>query len=161
MKKEIIRQYKDAYKYVEDLSGKSIINIIKTYAMIINIYEEAFIKYKISESKFYVLLLLSESSDGIALSSIGEALLVTKANITGLLNRMEKEKLVEKRVNKDDKRSVKAYITSRGSEILNLIKKEHFNLSKKIMQNISDEEKEKVNKILEDLQENIIKDFCY
>jgi MarR family 2-MHQ and catechol resistance regulon transcriptional repressor len=117
-----LQSYIDAYSFIEFSSGKTIINLSRTVELMRLVYEKLYSQYKISEPKFFVLLLLSQEEDGIPLIEIGKMMLVTRANITTLMDRMERDGLVEKRKNKDDKRSTKAHLTDEGRRIFDMIK---------------------------------------
>ncbi|CAH2215036.1 MarR family winged helix-turn-helix transcriptional regulator [Tepidibacter aestuarii] len=149
----------DSYNFIEDMSGKTIINLLKSVEIMRFIYNNLFAHHGISESKFYVLLLLSYSEEGMALSEIGDKMLVTRANMTGLIDRMGKEGLVEKKVNPKDKRSSIAHLTDKGRELFDNIKGTHIDFSRQMTSGLSIEEKEQLNTLLEKLQNDIVKSF--
>ncbi|WP_099190100.1 MarR family winged helix-turn-helix transcriptional regulator [Tepidibacter mesophilus] len=159
MNKRELYNFLDSYNFIEDMSGKTIINLLKSVEIMRFVYNDLFVNHGISESKFYVLLLLSYSNDGMALSEIGDKMLVTRANMTGLIDRMEKEELVEKKVNPKDRRSSIAYLTNKGRTLFEEIKDTHIDFSKQMTSGLSIEEKEQVNKLLEKLQNDIVKSF--
>ena len=57
-----VRGYIDAYSFIEFSSGKTIINILKTERIMRMVYDKLFEKYNISEPKFFVIMLLSNSA---------------------------------------------------------------------------------------------------
>ncbi len=115
--------YIDAYSFIEFSSGQTIINILKTERIMRMVYDRLFEKYNISEPKFFVILLLSiHEADGMPLIELGKNMMVSRANMTTLIDRMIKEDLVEKRKNADDKRSIKAHLTPKGRQLFDEIK---------------------------------------
>lgn len=154
-----LKDYLEAYSFVEFSSGKTIINMLKTVELMRGVYHSLFKEYNISEPKFSVLLLLSNEKNGMALSDIGERLLVSRANITGLIDRMEKEELVEKRGNPLDKRSIKAHLTKKGRELFEEIRSPHMEFSEKMTAGLDEDEKEELNRLLEKIQRHIIDEF--
>ncbi|SHJ85211.1 MarR family winged helix-turn-helix transcriptional regulator [Tepidibacter formicigenes] len=159
MNKKELYDFLESYNFIEDMSGKTIINLMKSVEIMRFVYNNLFAKHGISEPKFYVLLLLSYSEDGMVLSEIGEKMLVTRANMTGLMDRMEKEGLVEKRVNPKDRRSTKAYLTDKGRELFEDIKAIHIDFSKQMTRVLDIKEKENLNNLLEKLQCDIVNCF--
>ncbi|SHH22606.1 MarR family winged helix-turn-helix transcriptional regulator [Tepidibacter thalassicus] len=159
MNKKKLYDFLESYNFIEDMSGKTIINLLKSVEIMRFVYNNLFAKYGISESKFSVLLLLYHSKDGMALCEIGEKLFVTRANITGLIDRMEKEGLVEKRVNPKDRRSVKAYLTNKGKGLFEDVKEKHIDFSKQMTRGLDINEKECLNNLLEKLQRDIVNCF--
>ncbi len=159
MNKKELYNFLDSYNFIEDMSGRTIINLLKSVEIMRFVYNNLFANHGISESKFYVLLLLSYSKEGMVLSEIGDKMLVTRANMTGLIDRMEKEELVEKKVNPKDKRSSIAYLTKKGRNLFEEIKDTHIDFSKQMTSGLSIEEKEQVNTLLEKLQHDIVQSF--
>ncbi len=159
MNKKGLSDFLEAYNFIEDTSGKTIVNILKTTEIIRYVYADLFSKYGISEPKFRVLLILSIEGDGMALCDIGKRMLVTRANMTGLIDRMVKEALVEKKINPDDKRSTKAYLTQKGKDLFESVKDKHIEFSQRMTHSLSDEEKKQLSQLLQKLQRGIVDSF--
>lgn len=149
----------DSYNFIEDVSGRTIINLLKSVEIMRFIYNSLFADHGISESKFYILLLLSYSEEGMSLSEIGDKMFVTRANMTGLIERMGKEGLVEKKINPKDRRSSIAYLTDKGRKLFENIRGKHIDFSRQMTSGLSVEEKEQLNKLLEKLQYDIVRTF--
>lgn len=66
-----------------------------------------------------VLTTLTER-EGIAQQELAERLYVTKGNISGLIDRLAKAGLVERRPSRDDKRSHAIYLTGEGRRLASL-----------------------------------------
>ncbi|GAU77046.1 MarR family winged helix-turn-helix transcriptional regulator [Fusibacter sp. 3D3] len=156
---ENLKKYVDAYSFVELSSGQMIINILKTEGIMRVVYTKLFEAYNISEPKFFVLLLLSNKKEGMALSEIGEQMLVTKANMTTLIERMENEGLVSKKRSHEDKRSIKATLTPKGESLFDEVKFLHKEFSEKMMKSLTNDEIDSLNHLLRKLQFGIMNDF--
>ncbi len=154
-----VRGYIDAYSFIEFSSGKTIINILKTERIMRMVYDKLFEKYNISEPKFFVIMLLSNNPYGISFSELGKTMMVSRANMTTLIGRMEKENLVKRQKNDEDKRSIKAYLTPEGQSLFDEIKDLHKEFSERMTKALSEEEKLVLNKLLKKLQKDIIEDF--
>ncbi|BEP30290.1 MarR family winged helix-turn-helix transcriptional regulator [Helicovermis profundi] len=154
-----IDKYLNAYSFIEFSSGKTLLNISRTVEIMRLVYDNVYNKYNISEPKFLVILLLSEKEDGIPLIEIGRKMLVSRANITTLIKRMEKEGIVERRNNKKDKRSIKAHLTDKGRGIFDEVKYLYMDFSEKMVSCLSDEEKNLLNNLLVKIQTNIVNEY--
>src|SRR4051812_18049768 len=66
--------------------------------------------YDLTPSQFEVMSRLS-ASPGITQQALAESLLVTKGNVCGLIDRLEAQKLVERRCDPQDRRSNLLYLT--------------------------------------------------
>jgi len=154
-----IDKYLNAYSFIEFTSGKTLLNISRTAQIMRLVYNNVYNKYNISEPKFLVILLLSERDEGLQLIEIGRKMLVSRANITTLINRMEKEGIVERRANKKDKRSIKAHLTPKGREIFDRVKHLYIEFSEKMTSSLTDEEKKMLNYLLEKIQLDIAHNY--
>jgi DNA-binding MarR family transcriptional regulator len=69
-------------------------------------------------ARYEVLMLLLFSKQGeLPLGKIGERLQVAPGSVTNAVGRLERDRLVRRRVNPDDGRGVLAAITSRGRDL--------------------------------------------
>ena len=131
---------KPAYDWVNTLSGKLIVALASTTNLYEGIYNQFFSRWALSETKFNALLLLYKN-EGMALWELGEAMLVSRANITGLMDRLEKSGLVTREINQADRRSLTAKLTSKSEALLEEIIPEFNDFNRQVMQGLNDEEK--------------------
>ncbi|WP_051273720.1 MarR family winged helix-turn-helix transcriptional regulator [Desulfotruncus alcoholivorax] len=118
-----------------------------------------FAQYGLSWPKFNALIHLYMAGDrGLIQSELGKKMLVSRANITGLIERLEKEDLVVRRSEPSDKRVFRVNLTSRAIALINVFLPVHNNYMHKIMSALDRNEKEifislirKLNKGLESI----------
>lgn len=151
--------YMDAYSFVEFTSGQSIINLSRTVDLMRIVYKRFYREYKLSEPKFFVLLLLSKAEEGIPLNEIGKMMLVSRANMTTLIERMVKDGCVAKQENEEDKRSTKAILTPLGKDIFNKVIDSHKAFSQKLVSALTEEEQDQMNHLLRKIQTGVIEEF--
>jgi DNA-binding MarR family transcriptional regulator len=72
--------------------------------------------YVITPPQWGLLALLCES-DGLTIGAISLKRGVDAPTVTGIVNRLEQSKLVERRHDKEDRRVVKVYLTDEGRDI--------------------------------------------
>lgn len=72
-------------------------------------------KYGISITQAYLLFCLLDS-DGMNIKTLAEKLSIDSSAVTGLIDRMEKEKLVMRRVAQADRRSFTIHLTDKGRD---------------------------------------------
>jgi MarR family 2-MHQ and catechol resistance regulon transcriptional repressor len=151
--------YIDAYSFVEFTSGQTIINLSRTLELMRIVYKRFYNAYNLSEPKFFVLLLLSKAEDGIPLNEIGKMMLVSRANMTTLIERMVKEGYVAKQENEEDKRSTKAVLTTLGKQIYDEVIESHKEFSQKLVCSLTEEEQDLMNGLLKKIQFGVIEEF--
>ena len=70
----------------------------------------------------YTTLLIIEANPGVRLSSVSEALMVQRPNMTRLINALVKDGQVRKRAAKDDKRALELFLTPKGKALVETLK---------------------------------------
>jgi len=74
-------------------------------------------RLSLTQQKWVLLAALDRHGECV-LSALGQSLLVTKANITGMVDRLEREGLVERRRDAADRRQWWVRLTAKGHEAL-------------------------------------------
>jgi DNA-binding MarR family transcriptional regulator len=92
-------------------------SVIRVEQILAGQAEDAVRPFGLTFARYEVLMLLLFSSRGeLPLGKIGERLQVAPASVTNAVNRLERDRLVSRRVNPDDGRGVLAAITARGRD---------------------------------------------
>ncbi|SKC56783.1 MarR family winged helix-turn-helix transcriptional regulator [Maledivibacter halophilus] len=146
-----------SYNWIGEIANKTIIELQKTAGILEEIHNTFFNQFDISSTKFNLLVILYNSSqDGITLSEIGEEMLVTKANITGLVDRLEKQGYVSRKRHSQDRRKVIAAITKQGRKFTEKVIREYKIWSKDVMTILNDEEKKQLLNLFNKLQRGLV-----
>lgn len=147
----------DSYEWVHEIANKTIIELKKTSDMIEEVHNSFFSQYGISNTKFNVLAILYNGpKEGMMLSDIGEQMLVTKGNITGLIDRLEKHGFVRRVRDDVDRRKVMAVITEKGMQFTKELMENYKQWTKDVMMGLDTEEKNELIRILKKMQQNFI-----
>lgn len=147
----------ESYDWVGEIANKTIVEVKKTAEILESIHNRFFNRFKISSTKFNLLVILYNSSEeGRTLSEIGEEMLVTKANITGLVDRLEKQGYVKRKKHHQDRRKIMAVITDRGRKFTEKIIEEYVIWSKDIMTILDDDEKNQLIGLLKKVQIGLV-----
>ncbi|OHB76642.1 MAG: hypothetical protein A2Z34_08115 [Planctomycetes bacterium RBG_16_59_8] len=99
-------------------------------------------KFGITQQQWVVLEALAREPKGLKLSDLGKDLLVTKSNITGLVDRLERDDYVLREVTADDRRVLIARITEKGQKALEKIRRRVHEWYPRSFSSFSREEKE-------------------
>lgn len=103
----------------------------------------------LSLSAFNALMILSRSDAKEShFHKLSELLVVSKSNITGLIDCLEKRGLVERIEGSPDRRRRIARITEAGEKLLEAILPDHLALVQEMLGGISDEEKATLSELL-------------
>lgn len=96
-----------------------LLNILRTADRLALAIQKKLRPYGITMTQYNVLRILRGAGpDGLSCSTIGNLMVAHDPDITRLLGRLEKMKLIRRRRNKDDRRQVCSQISEKGLECL-------------------------------------------
>lgn len=134
--------------------------ISKTSNMVQKVLNKFYKELMLSETQFSALYLVYlAGNDGITLSTLGEKMNVTRANITTLVDRMVARGLIERIINENDRRSIKAVVTDNGKEIFNSILPKYEEFTSVLLNFLTENEKKRFNELLLKIQEELTKNY--
>lgn len=93
-------------------------NIYKANASLLRDLEEHFAALQLTLGRLCLLYALDRSGGKALPSQLGDELAVTRANISGLLNALEKINLVRREIDTRDRRHIVVIITDDGRRVL-------------------------------------------
>ena len=94
------------------------------------------------------ILFLLQRDDGQTMTELSKALAVKNATLTGLIDRLERSAFVMRRASKDDRRSIRIYITPEGIEECDKAKPVIKRVNQEIKSGFSQEEIEVFKRVL-------------
>nr|WP_280528536.1 MarR family transcriptional regulator [Tissierella praeacuta] len=125
--------------------------------MLEEVHDRFFQAYDLSNTKFNVLVILYKGcTEEMYMSKIGERMLLSNANITGLIDRLEEQSLVKRVRSKEDRRKIVIKITEKGINSVEKVMEDYIKWSKKLMEVLTVEENNQLIKLLKTLQQGII-----
>src|SRR5262249_51771822 len=92
---------------------------------------------------------------GCPLHELSELLLVSRANITGLVDSLEQRGLVSRIPDENDRRVRLASITPAGKQLLEEYLPDHYKMIRRLCSGLSDEEKAALSDLLTKLRRNV------
>ena len=109
-----------------------------------------------TQQQWAVLEILSKAGGtGVPLSELGKSLDVTKGNITGLIDRMERDGLAKRKPDPKDRRVWRAVITAKGRKVLRDIQPVKNQWWQRLFQGFSAKEKRELHSLLTRLMERV------
>ena len=158
MKREMIPSWEDLQKHKEiipEINPAAVIAMLRIKQAaeeiqqgILDILQS---EYHLSEGKFCVLVVLHQHNEGIAPSVLAEKVGVTRATISSMLQRMERDGLVAVKADKADARSKKVKLTRAGNDFMQEILPPHYLRVSRLMEKLSEEEQKEVIRLLHKL----------
>jgi MarR family transcriptional repressor of emrRAB len=109
------------------LAVESLVHLVRTYGALYERMNDVLITYGLSVAKFNLLIVLNTAPERrLPMSEIGERMSVTCANITKLVDGLERDGLVRRTNLPGDRRVVPAELTAEGEALLKQIIPEHY-----------------------------------
>jgi DNA-binding MarR family transcriptional regulator len=109
----------------------------------------------LSEGRFVILFLLNAADQAIAPKVLAEQAGITRATVTGLLDGLERDQLVERHANPEDRRALSIRLTSKGKSIARTAFEQHSRWIARIFGNLSPQEREQLIQLLEKVSNNL------
>ncbi len=137
------------------LSRKLSINILFTANWASDLLGEALKDHDISLQQFNVLRILrGQKGKPANLSTINERMVAKTSNTTRLVDKLLKKGLVERTVCPSNRRKVEIKITKNGLALLTILDEMVTTAEDQITSQLTDNEKEQLNKLLNKLRNN-------
>lgn len=145
-------QYNDGYRQ------SAIYKTIEIYNSLNKELDNFFRKYEISSSQFNILMIIKHQApeNGINQAGIAKKMVVCASNMTKLIDKLYEKKLIEKKINLENRRNNIIMITKKGSDLLDDIWIEYVDFVKKITSSIDENERANLCQIILKWQSNLI-----
>ena len=134
---------------------KALLNIYYTASCLKKRASDFFRPFGLTDVQFNLMVLLlrqSETDSGLSQSQLSDMMLVNRANITSLVDRMEKADLVVRTAAPDDRRYNIIKLTIKGKKLLTKVEPLYAKEVKKVMSPLSDAEQKKLIAALEKIR---------
>ncbi len=112
----------------------------------------------VTQQQWVVLSALDRAGGtGLPLSALGRDLLVTKANVTGLIDRLERSGLVRRGADGADRRIVRAHLTGAGRTLLRRLAPSQVAWGRRTYADLDDRTLTTLDAVLEQHKETLLK----
>jgi DNA-binding MarR family transcriptional regulator len=141
-KYETLLAYAQRYPETNPGAVEAYLNMLRLSSDIIAEVEAFFAAYGCSQGRFTVLALLNRTPDKpLNPADLARRSGVTRATMTGLLQGLEHDGLVEREASSKDKRMFLVLLTKRGRKYVDEVLPELFRRIKELMNGLSDQER--------------------
>lgn len=138
-----MRRFGSAHPSFDHLTVTAALNLVCTYDTLHQEVGRYLSRAGLSKSTFNILMLLAEAdSGGMLLREIGDMLLVSKANVTGLIDHLEQLGFARRIIDPQDRRGRFAQITAKGRQLIEEILPGHFSNLSHLFEGLSAGDKE-------------------
>src|SRR3954447_8743619 len=142
------------YESPEETRLRTWVQLARTFYLVQRGIVSALAQHKITLPQFDVLATL-RFSEGVTQQELAERLLVTKGNVCGVLDRLERLGWVQRRPDQKDARANRLHLTAAGRRKIESVMPAHDALVVKSMLGCSDRHVKTLRRLLQDLEAGI------
>jgi len=151
-----VREAGPRYESFDLPSAELTVNFLHTYDLFLQRLGRTMSQYGLSKSMLNILMLLRHGpADGMQLHELGELLLVSRANITGLINHLEAKGYVNRVIDEHDRRARYARVTRKAETLLDEFMPVHYRRIRALLGGLSEEEKQTLIRLLLKVRKSI------
>ena len=153
-----VREFGKKYKKFNWPSVEVLLNFIRTYDALMDHFSKWMLAYGLSPAVFNMLMILSRSSGKkLKQHEISKLLLVSRANVTGLVNTLVRKGLAEREPDEKDRRAWRITITEKGKTLLETYLPHHYAEVSRIFSGFSRAEKKELNRLICKFKQGVAK----
>ena len=134
---------------------QALLQLLRTSESLWNASRLFFEQWKLSPSQFNILNLLFLNPEGHTQVELSRLLIMHRSNITGLVDRLEKRRLLQRQNNPADRRAYRVVLTPAGRKLIETILPVYYEAAEEIWGNFPDARTKQLVGDLEKLSANI------
>jgi len=115
---------------------QALMELLGTAETVWNVSRLFFERWNLSPSQFNVLNLLRLNPAGLSQTELSRRLIMHRSNLTGLVDRLEKRRLVERREVANDRRAYNVVLTAAGAGLLRDILPGYYEGARRVWDNL-------------------------
>lgn len=139
-------------KNIDSAATESCLQLLQAAWDIRQYLDERFFRPNVSEGRFTVLALLLDAPDWtLTPSQLAAGSGVTRATMTGLLDGLEKDGMLERKAFKNDRRKTSVKLTKPGRDFLLGLLPEYFEILAGLGSGLTDNQRKSLSKLLDTL----------
>ena len=149
-KYESLLQRAQRYPQVDPRAIEACLVLLRTATDILSAIERVLQRFGMSQGKFTVLMVLSRDHDSaMNPSELAQRCGVTRATMTGLLEGLEREKMIHRQGDRTDRRRAVVRLTQTAKDFLDGMLPDHFTRFHQLMIDLSEEDKQHLTALLQ------------
>jgi DNA-binding MarR family transcriptional regulator len=138
------------------VNHEALLGLVRTSGLMQKLSDRFFSRFGLTDVQFNILMILKEHlREGLSQQELSEHLIVTKSNVVGLIDRLERGGYVTREAHPSDRRFNQIVLTRKGERLEAKIEKSYFKEVDKMMNVLSEAEKRSVIRAMERIRDYI------
>ena len=135
-------EFSRRYPNMNPSAIKTCAALLRTGSELLTAFETILGNHGLSQGRFLTLIVMNRNPDDeISPSSLAEKVGVKRATMTGLLDRLERDNLIERTAHHRDRRKIGVRLTANGRQVLSGMLPGYYQRIAKIMASLTEKER--------------------
>lgn len=139
----------------ENFNNETILKMVRASEVLVKAGDRFFKQYGVTTTQYDVLVIIKYSENGITQSDLGDRRVVSRSNITGIIDRLEKLGYVVREGSANDRRVKYLKITRKGEDLIKRVEDKYFDNLKQVVRFLSDKDKDNLREITEKIERGV------
>lgn len=140
-------------KPISSANHEALLSMIRTASILQKESDRFFSRFKVTDAQFNMMMVLKESGEeGLSQQELSRHLIVTKSNVVGLVDRLEKAGYLKREAHSTDRRFNRIVLTPEGRELVDRVEAIYFQEVDQMMNVLSDTQKETLISALDQIR---------
>ena len=137
-----LHEFSRRYPNMNPSAIKTCTALLRTGSELLTAFETMLGNHGLSQGRFLTLIVMNrDPEEEVSPSSLAEKIGVRRATMTGLLDRLERDDMIERLAHHRDRRKIGVRLTSNGRQVLAAMLPDYYRSIAKIMTNLSEKER--------------------
>ncbi|MDC0358854.1 MarR family transcriptional regulator [Oligoflexia bacterium] len=150
---EDIEKFAQVIPEIEPVAVEALLTLLRLSSGIASSAERYFSEHSLSEGRFTILMMLRraqflENLDSLSPAELAERTGVTRATVSGLLDKLEKDDLISRETFKEDRRKISVKLLPAGEKRLADALPGHFSRVSTLLSGLTTKEKKQLTALL-------------
>jgi len=139
------------------VNHEALLSLVRTSSLMQKLSDRFFSRFGLTDVQFNILMILKKrGSTGLSQQELSEHLIVTKSNVVGLIDRLERAGCVRRVAHPSDRRFNQIVLTAKGEKLESRVEESYFKEVDKMMNVLGAAEKKAVIKAMERIRQYIV-----
>ena len=144
-----LREFRERYPNLDMSALKTCTQLLRTGSDLLTAFETILGEHGLSQGRFLTLIVMNRTPNkAISPSVLAEKVGVKRATMTGLLDGLERQGLVERIAHPQDRRKLDIRLTKKGRQLLDQMLPGYYDQIEKLMENLSENERQSLGLLL-------------
>jgi DNA-binding MarR family transcriptional regulator len=155
-----LQEFSRRYPNMNPSALKTCAELMRTGSDLLAVFESVSGQYGLSQGRLLVLIVMNRRpQEALNPSFLAEKLRVTRATMTGLLDGLEKENLIERVADLRDRRKIGVRLTPEGKQVLEKLLPDYYRNMARLTSGLSENERQTMLSLLSKINRKLNSPF--